>query len=95
MVRSEIIGKLAATYPHHRRSVLEAAVDTMLNEVMETLAQGKRVELRGFGSFASGARKARMGRNPRSGEAVPVESKHVPRFKASKFILERLNATKK
>ncbi|QDA36097.1 integration host factor subunit beta (plasmid) [Paracoccus liaowanqingii] len=92
MIRSELVRKLARTYPHLSPQVVETAVEAILNQITEGLAQGKRVEFRGFGSFASKMRKQRMGRNPRNGDPVQVEEKQVPTFRASKQLLTRLTA---
>jgi len=66
-------------------------VDIFFSEIIEQLSQGGRVELRGFGAFTTRARDARTGRNPRTGEAVPIKAKKVPFFKPGKEIRERLN----
>ena len=63
----------------------------MFTEIIEALARGDRVELRGFGAFSVKRRDARVGRNPRTGEAVQVAEKHVPFFKTGKLLRERLN----
>lgn len=91
MIRSELLAKLRQTYPHLPALVVETALDTMLNEIAESLSQGHRVELRGFGSFFSKVRVARTGRNPRTGEPVEVPPKRHMHFRTSKQILERLN----
>ena len=72
--------------------MLEATVAVILDEITGSLAQGNRVEFRGFGSFVSKIRDARMGRNPRNGKPVPVETKQVARFKASTQLVARLNS---
>ena len=92
MVRSELIRKLAETHPQLPLPVLEAAVAVILDEITGSLAQGNRVEFRGFGSFVSKIRDARMGRNPKNGDAVQVETKQVARFKASTQLVARLNS---
>lgn len=92
MVRSELARKVAETNPSIPSQVVEAAVDAMLGEITANLARGGRVEFRGFGSFASRIREARIGRNPKNGETVPVCQKQVPVFRASKRLLERLNS---
>lgn len=66
-----------------------------MDEIATTLSEGNRVELRGFGSFAVKHRLARVGRNPRTGEDVPVEEKWVPVFKAGKDLSARLNEQKR
>jgi len=91
MTRSELIGKLVETHPHLHRSMVEAALDAIFNEIMDGLGQGQRVELRGFGNFTSKVREARMGRNPRTGELVQVAPKRHLHFKASKLLLEQMN----
>ncbi|MFP6741544.1 MAG: HU family DNA-binding protein, partial [Alphaproteobacteria bacterium] len=67
-------------------------VATVFDEVSAALARGERVELRGFGAFSVKSRGARVGRNPRTGEAVQVAAKHSPYFKTGKELRERLNA---
>lgn len=91
MIRSELVRKLAEAHPHLTPLVVEAAVESILNQITDSLAQGKRVEFREFGSFATKIRDPRMGRNPRNGEAVEVDAKQVPAFRASKKLLARLN----
>jgi integration host factor subunit beta len=87
MLRSQLIERLVETHPHLPRSVVEAALNAILNEITDSLAKGSRIEIRGFGR----ARQARTGRDPRTGEAVPVFAKRVPRFRASNLLLDRLN----
>lgn len=91
MIRSELVEKLAAENPHLYQRDIERIVSTIFDEIIEAMAQGKRVELRGFGSFSVKKRDARVGRNPRTGQAVSVEEKHVPFFKTGKLLRERLN----
>jgi integration host factor subunit beta len=69
----------------------ERVVTTIFDEIAEALSRGDRVELRGFGAFSVKDRQPRIGRNPRTGEAVPVEGKRVPYFKTGKELRERLN----
>jgi integration host factor subunit beta len=66
-------------------------VTTIFDQITEALARGDRVVLRRFGAFRAKRRNARIGRNPRSGEEVPVHQKTVPFFKAGKELRERLN----
>ena len=73
---------------------VEKAVDVIFGEISSALAKGHRVELRGFGAFSVRYRDRRVGRNPRTGEKVDVEGKHVPFFKAGKGLRERLNVNK-
>lgn len=91
MIRSELIARLAQQYPDLTHRDVTKVVDTVFGEITEALARGARVELRGFGAFEAVARKGRLGRNPRTGEAVEVEAKRLPRFKAGKGLRDRLN----
>lgn len=91
MIRSELIGKLVETQAHLPRPVVEAALDAILNEIVDGLAQGHRVEVRGFGGFSSKVRDARIGRNPMTGEPVQVALKRHLHFKPSKLLLKQLN----
>jgi integration host factor subunit beta len=91
MIRSELIQKIADEHPDLSQREVERLVNTIFEEVIEAMARGDRVELRGFGAFSVKHREARTGRNPRTGEAVEVEEKHVPFFKTGKLLRERLN----
>ena len=91
MTRSELIAELVAANPHLRAPDVELIVGTVFDEISEALTRGERVELRGFGAFTVKRRDARTGRNPRTGEAVPVDEKAVPFFKAGKELRERVN----
>ncbi|GIT91079.1 integration host factor subunit beta [Jannaschia pagri] len=91
MIRSELIQKVAEENPHLYQRDVEKIVNTIFDEIVEALAAGNRVELRGFGAFSVKHREARVGRNPRTGESVSVEEKHVPFFKAGKLLRDRLN----
>jgi integration host factor subunit beta len=91
MTKSELIAELAAANPHLTTHDVELIVGTIFNEITSALARGERVELRGFGAFTVKRRQARTGRNPRTGEAVPVDEKAVPFFKAGKELRERVN----
>ncbi|RMD49988.1 MAG: integration host factor subunit beta [Alphaproteobacteria bacterium] len=92
MIRSELIEKLHEENPHLSQREVERIVNTIFEEIIDTLAAGGRVELRGFGAFSVKRREARIGRNPRTGEQVHVPAKNVPFFKAGKQLRERLNA---
>lgn len=94
MTRSELIADLAAANPHLTNRDVELIVSTIFDEITGALARGARVELRGFGAFTVKRRDARTGRNPRTGEAVPVDEKLVPFFKAGKELRERINRGK-
>lgn len=91
MIRSELIGKIVESYSHLPRSVVEAALGAILNEIIDGLARGQRIEISGFGNCSSKVRDARMGRDPRNGIPVQVVPKRHLHFKASKRFLERLN----
>jgi len=91
MIRSELIQKIADENPHLYQRDVERIVNTVFEQVIEAMARGDRVELRGFGAFSVKKRDARTGRNPRTGEAVQVEEKHVPFFKTGKALRDRLN----
>jgi len=94
MTKSELIAELSAANPHLTGRDVELIVATIFNEITGALARGERVELRGFGAFTVKRRDARTGRNPRTGEAVPVDEKAVPFFKAGKELRERVNKAK-
>ena len=94
MTKSELIAELAGTNQHLRANDVELIVATIFDEITAALARGERVELRGFGAFTVKRRNARTGRNPRTGEAVPVDEKAVPFFKAGKELRERVNRGK-
>lgn len=91
MIRSELIQKIADENPHLYQRDVERIVNTVFDEVTSAMSRGDRVELRGFGAFSVKKRDARIGRNPRTGETVNVEEKHVPFFKTGKLLRDRLN----
>ncbi|HMB46811.1 MAG TPA: integration host factor subunit beta [Afifellaceae bacterium] len=91
MIKSELVQVIAERNPHLYQRDVEHVVSAILEEIVDALAQGDRVELRGFGAFSVKNRPARTGRNPRTGETVTVEEKHVPFFKTGKDMRERLN----
>ena len=91
MIKSELVQKIADENPHLYQRDVERIVGTIFDEIVEAMAEGKRVELRGFGAFSVKKREARTGRNPRTGETVDVEEKHVPFFKTGKLLRDRLN----
>lgn len=91
MIRSELVEKVAEENPHLYHRDVERIVSTIFNEIIDAMAKGNRVELRGFGAFSVKKRDARVGRNPRTGDSVSVEEKHVPFFKTGKLLRDRLN----
>jgi len=95
MTKSELIHKLSEQFSNMSLREVEKSVDIIFSEISNSLAKGGRVELRGFGAFSVRYRDPRTGRNPRTGEKVEVEGKHVPFFKAGKNLRERINSGKK
>lgn len=92
MTKSELIQRLAEANPHLYQRDVERIVTTIFDEITDALANGDRVELRGFGAFSVKERASRTGRNPRTGEAVDVPAKFIPYFKTGKQLREKLNA---
>lgn len=91
MTKSELIFRLAGRYPQLIAKDVEVAVNSLLEAMTTSLVKGHRIEIRGFGSFAINYRPPRMGRNPKSGEKVPVPEKFVPHFKAGRELRERVD----
>lgn len=91
MTKSELIAKLTARYPQLVAKDAEFAVRTVLEAMAKALAQGQRIEIRGFGSFSLNYRPPRVGRNPKTGDKVLVPEKYVPHFKAGKELRERVD----
>jgi integration host factor subunit beta len=91
MNRSDLIARLAERYPQLLTKDAELAVKVILDTMSSSLANGGRVEIRGFGSFSLNYRPPRVGRNPKSGEKVNVPAKYVPHFKAGKELRERVD----
>lgn len=93
MTKSELITILAQRQSHLAPGDVELAVKSLLEQMSEALANGERIEVRGFGSFSLHYRPARIGRNPKTGEAVALPGKHVPHFKPGKELRERVNGS--
>jgi integration host factor subunit beta len=91
MIRSELVTRIATQNPHFYATDVEAGVDAILDRMAGALADGDRVELRDFGTFATKERRARTRRNPRSGQSVAVSAKRVIQFKPGKTMRARLN----
>lgn len=91
MIKSELLQAIAKESPGLKAEEVERVVEIFFNEIAERLAQGGRVELRGFGAFSTRERDPRSGRNPRTGETVAVPGKRVPHFKPGKEMRARLN----
>ena len=92
MTKSELIARLAEHYTQLVAKDAEFAVKTILDAMTNALANGQRIEIRGFGSFALNVRPPRVGRNPKSGDKVLVQAKRVPHFKPGKELRERVDS---
>ncbi|KAB0682870.1 integration host factor subunit beta [Aureimonas leprariae] len=92
MIKSELVQIIASRNPHLYQRDVETIVNAVFDEITDALCDSNRVELRGFGAFSIKNRPPRSGRNPRTGDAVDVEEKWVPFFKAGKELRERLNS---
>lgn len=93
MLKSELILRIAEQNPHLYERDVEAVVNAILNRISDALVAADRVQLRGFGAFGVKARAARTGRNPKTGESVPVADKRILTFKTGKGMNARLNAS--
>lgn len=91
MTKSELIERLIDLHPQLSVKDVELAVKTMLDHMTEALSEGERIEIRGFGSFSLHYRAPRMGRNPKTGESVPLPAKYVPHFKPGKELRDQVN----
>ncbi|MGD9021284.1 MAG: integration host factor subunit beta [Lysobacterales bacterium] len=91
MTKSELIDRLAEVQKHLSHPDVELGVKSILEQMSASLSAGERIEIRGFGSFSLHYRAPRMGRNPKTGEAVALPGKHVPHFKPGKALRERVN----
>ena len=92
MTKSELIARLAGRYPQLTAKDAELAVKTILEAMIMSLVKGRRIEIRGFGSFGINHRPPRTGRNPKTGEKVPMPEKFVPYFKAGKELRQRVDS---
>ncbi|AKX44511.1 integration host factor subunit beta [Thiopseudomonas alkaliphila] len=91
MTKSELIDRIINQHPHLMVRDVDQAIKELLELMSKTLAQGERIEVRGFGSFSLNYRAPRMARNPKTGERVPLAAKYVPHFKPGKELRERVN----
>ena len=91
MTKSELIEILTQRQAHLKADDVDLAVKSLLEMMGGALAQGDRIEIRGFGSFSLHYRPPRMGRNPKTGESVALPAKHVPHFKPGKELRERVS----
>ena len=94
MTKSELIEILASKNNHLNTKDLELAVKSLLEQMSQALASGERIEIRGFGSFSLHYRPPRIGRNPKTGDAVALSAKYVPHFKPGKELRERVNGSR-
>ncbi len=91
MTKSDLMQKVAAHHHDVSMADIERAVNAVFSEMTHALVEGYRIELRGFGAFSVRQRNPRMGRNPKTGEAVSVPGKRVPFFKCGKILRERVD----
>lgn len=94
MTKSELIELISRRQTQFNQKDVELAVNKIIDSMIDSLAQGERIEIRGFGSFSLHHRKARIGRNPKTGEKVDLDDKRVPHFKPGKGLREEVNASK-
>ena len=91
LTKSGLIESLAKNQSHLPPKDVELAVKSLLERMSREMANGERIEIRGFGSFSLHFREPRIGRNPKSGDAVALRGKYVPHFKPGKELRERVN----
>ncbi len=94
IVKSKLLKKLCENYPNFLKKDLEKFVNIILNEIKQTLNRGERVELRGFGIFSTKVQKARISRNPKTGEKVNTPKKRTIHFKMAKDLFKKINNDK-
>ncbi|SVB97302.1 uncharacterized protein METZ01_LOCUS250156, partial [marine metagenome] len=94
MTKSELIEMIARKQKQLPTKDVELAVKHLLDLMSDSLSKGRRIEIRGFGSFSLHFRPPRIGRNPKTGEAVALSGKYVPHFKPGKELRERVNASR-
>ena len=91
IVKSKLLKQLSKNYPNFLNKDLEKFTNIILNEIKHTLKRGERVELRGFGVFSTNTQKARISRNPKTGEKVNTPKKKIIHFKMAKDLFKKLN----
>ncbi|MDA7687419.1 integration host factor subunit beta [Pseudomonadales bacterium] len=91
MTKSELIERIAMRQVQLSTKDVELAVKCVIDQMVDGLAAGERIEIRGFGSFSLHYRAPRVGRNPKTGEKVNLAGKHVPHFKPGKEMRDRVN----
>ena len=94
IVKSKLLKQLSESYPNFLKKDLEKFVDIVLEEIKRTLKRGERVEIRGFGVFFTNIQKARISRNPKTGEKVHTPEKKTIHFKMAKDLFKKLNYEK-
>ena len=94
IVKSKILKDLSKNYPNFLKKDLEKFINIILGEIKNTLRKGERVELRGFGIFYTNIQKARISRNPKTGEKVSTPKKRTIHFKMAKDLFKKLNNEK-
>ena len=94
IVKSKLLKQLSNNYPNFLKKDLKKFTDIILNEIKISLKRGERVELRGFGMFSTNIQKARISRNPKTGEKVYTPEKKTIHFKMSKDLFKKLNNEK-
>lgn len=95
MTKSELISNIMKRYSHGLPGDVEPAISAIIEYLSESLANGQRIEVRGFGAFSRSYRAAKIGRNPRTGEPVPIPGKHRVVFKPGKVLSDRVIASQK
>ena len=95
IVKSKLLKQISSNFPNFLKKDLEKLTNLILNEIKNSLKNGERVELRGFGIFSSKIQKARISRNPKTGEKVNTIQKKIIHFKMSKDLFKKLNNEKK
>ena len=91
ITKSELIDKISTIQNHLSHKDIELSIKSIIEQMSTSLAKGDRIEIRGFGSFSLHFRPPRIGRNPKTGDAVSLPGKHVPHFKPGKELRERVN----
>ena len=95
IVKSKLLKQISNNYPNFLKKDLEKFTNIILEEIRKTLKRGERVELRGFGVFSTKVQKARISRNPKTGEKVNTPKKKTIHFKMAKDLFKKLNDKKK
>ena len=95
MTKSDLIERVAQRLPHISKKDTETVVNTIFDSMTESLKEGDRIEIRGFGSFQVKIREAREGRNPKTGDEVRIPAKRAPFFKVGKELKERIEERRK